>query len=533
MIQAKEFHTKTKHSPESIRKSNWRMNFENKPFPFKVYKDEQPIALENDFALLKYNGIIALTNQKLTEENNYIDKRILTTLLFFTGGISRILHRHFMRTASATGALYPIELYFTTQNMPDLEDGLYHFSVGDFSLSQLRKGNFHPFIAQNSSDPAFVLQSSLVIIMASYGWKNIWKYQERSYRHWFWDGGVMISNLLASTIALSLNAKVLTAFLDEKLNNFVGLQPQQEAVIALIPIQGIMEHSVSLEQKYDQLLPITLRYSRLSPKEYDFPLIWEIHKNTSFSSLSEVQKWNQNVKDYNSSKTIPTQKKENWIGLLDKTLSIEETILQRGSTERFTAEPLAQELLMTMLKASNSGIPLDIFLHSNTTNIDCYLNVHQVEGLVPGAYYYNQTEQTLELLKKGYLSQKTAFLCLEQDVFGSCQAVIFLVANINNMIEHFGERAYRVAQLEAGIILGKLYLSAFAVQIGARGTTFFDDEVIKHFSPHATGKDVMTAVGIGIPAYKAKIGAKMGQLFTRKQLVNELSKYVGDDKKNR
>ena len=98
------------------------------------------------------------------------------------------------------------------------------------------------------------------------------------------------------------------------------------------------------------------------------------------------------------------------------------------------------------------------------------------------------------------------------------------------MIEHFGERAYIVAQLEAGIVLGKLYLSAYAVKIGARGTTFFDDEVIKHFSPHATGKDVMTAIGIGIPAYKAKTGTKMGQLFTRKQLVDELSKYIGDDR---
>ena len=88
------------------------------------------------------------------------------------------------------------------------------------------------------------------------------------------------------------------------------------------------------------------------------------------------------------------------------------------------------------------------------------------------------------------------------------------------------DRAYRVAQLEAGIIVEKIYLSAFAVKLGARGTTFFDDDVIRHFSPHVNGNEVMMAISIGIPVYKAKPGKKLGKLFTRKQLIDELEKYL-------
>ena len=159
---------------------------------------------------------------------------------------------------------------------------------------------------------------------------------------------------------------------------------------------------------------------------------------------------------------------------------------------------------MSILKASNSGVPMDLYPDENSTIIDCYLNVHNVEGLEPGAYYYNTTSQNLDCIKTGQFKEKSAVLCLGQQLFGTTQVTIFLLSNLTNLLKKFGDRAYRVAQLEGGIISGKIYLASFATGIGARGTTFFDDEVVNHFTPHAIGKDVMMAVGIGKPDYKAK-----------------------------
>jgi hypothetical protein len=44
---------------------------------------------------------------------------------------------------------------------------------------------------------------------------------------------------------------------------------------------------------------------------------------------------------------------------------------------------------------------------------------------------------------------------------------------------------------------GKLYLAAYAQRLGASGLTFFDDDVIEFFSPHAAGKSVMFLIAIG------------------------------------
>ena len=60
-----------------------------------------------------------------------------------------------------------------------------------------------------------------------------------------------------------------------------------------------------------------------------------------------------------------------------------------------------------------------------------------------------------------------------------------------------GDRGYRVAQLEASIISGKLYLASYALNLAATGLTFFDDDVVQFFSPHANGKSVMFLTAIG------------------------------------
>src|SRR3979411_2357449 len=76
-------------------------------------------------------------------------------------------------------------------------------------------------------------------------------------------------------------------------------------------------------------------------------------------------------------------------------------------------------------------------------------------------------------------------------------ADIFFLADLEMILERFGNRGYRAAQLEAGILSGKLYLGAYAQHLSATGLTFYDDEVIRFFSPHARGKSVTMLVAVG------------------------------------
>lgn len=116
---------------------------------------------------------------------------LLAEILFFAAGITRVLKldygTSYMRAASATGALYPIELYVICQDIPGLKAGVYHFCPGDFTLAEVRGGDYRANLARAAGENDNVMRSPITIAFTSLAWRNAWKYQSRSYRHWFWD----------------------------------------------------------------------------------------------------------------------------------------------------------------------------------------------------------------------------------------------------------------------------------------------------------------------------------------------------------
>ncbi len=60
-----------------------------------------------------------------------------------------------------------------------------------------------------------------------------------------------------------------------------------------------------------------------------------------------------------------------------------------------------------------------------------------------------------------------------------------------------GDRAYRAAQLEAGIVAGRIVLGAYAHRFGATGLTFYDDDITAFFSPDAEGTACMLVEAVG------------------------------------
>jgi hypothetical protein len=101
------------------------------------------------------------------------------------------------------------------------------------------------------------------------------------------------------------------------------------------------------------------------------------------------------------------------------------------------------------------------------------------------------------LLKAGDFRAQSTFLCLEQALGGTSSATVFFLADLAPILETLGNRGYRVVNLEAGAVGGRLYLAAYGQRFGATGLTFYDDEVVRFFSPHARGKDAIFVTALG------------------------------------
>jgi SagB-type dehydrogenase family enzyme len=176
---------------------------------------------------------------------------------------------------------------------------------------------------------------------------------------------------------------------------------------------------------------------------------------------------------------------------------IEQVIQRRGSTRKFARSPISLSQLSTILDRATRGVPADFLDPPGAQLNHLYLIVHAVEGLPPGAYVFHRSRGLLECLKLGNFRADAGYLGLEQQLPADAAVDIFFLADLRPIFERFGNRGYRAVQLEAGILGGKLYLGAYAQRLGATGLTFFDDDVVRFFSPHAEGKSAIFLVAVG------------------------------------
>src|SRR3989442_411149 len=161
----------------------------NKPAQFKDYENLPSVSLPRNFPHPERKSITAIRGELRDKGVKQIDLGDLAELLFFSAGLTRKMRFGsefiYMRTASATGALYPIELYVISGPIPGLDAGVYHFNPLHFSLVNLREGDYRSELDDAGRPDR--LSSPFTLAFTSLAWRNAWKYEARSYRHWFSD----------------------------------------------------------------------------------------------------------------------------------------------------------------------------------------------------------------------------------------------------------------------------------------------------------------------------------------------------------
>jgi SagB-type dehydrogenase family enzyme len=487
---ARRYHDATMHSPQSVRSGGHGLDWATKPESFKIYPGLPVVSLPRDFPVPAQDALAAISSEPGVTARLHLET--LAALLFFSAGVTKRQvypggGTMYFRAAPSTGALYQTEVYVVAAEVAGLEPGVYHFSPGDFALRRLREGDFRGALAIAAADEDLAARPATIILSAIY-WRNTWKYRARGYRHLFWDSGSMLSNLLAAATALDLPARVVTGFVDLEINGLLALDGEKEGALVLVPVGGQGEAAPSppvIAAIEPEVIP-------LSSSEVDYPLLRDAYANSALDSESEVLAWREEARTPSrvpppgALVALPAPRPS-----AGRTLA--ETIMARGSTREFSGAPIGADELSTALWHATRGWPADV----PTGLVDLYLTVHAVEGLEPGAYAYHPDSHALEQITRGDFRERSAYLCLEQPLGGMSSATVFFLADLDSILEACGNRGYRLANLEAGLMGGRLYLCAYAQRFGATGLTFYDKDVVDFFSPHALGKDAIFVTALG------------------------------------
>ena len=494
-----KYHDATKHSYASVHNNLHFLDWTNQPLPFKAYTALEPLALPREARQTGVAALSAIAESIHLESSAVPDLEALAQLLYLTAGITR--HRKYpsgdiyFRAAACTGALYEVEVYIVCGNLVDLEAGVYHFAPAEFALRRLRAGDYRSVLSEATGSEAAIVHAPLTIICTCTYWRNAWKYQARTYRHFGWDNGTLLANLLAVATALGMPAEVICGFVDADVNRLLAVDAEREVAFSLVALGQV---AALARQLPSELAALHLESVPLSRNETVYPAMREIHAASSLRSAEEVATWRGNAPLAKlPAPTGPIVPLHPYSDAEMPRDPIEQVILRRGSARKFAQVPIGLPQLSTMLDRATRGIPADFLDPQGTHLNDTYVIVNAVEGLDPGAYVYHRDQHVLECLKTGNFRAQAGHLGLDQQLPAEAAVDIFFLADLQTILERFGNRGYRAVQLEAGILSGKLYLGAYAQHVSATGLTFYDDEVIRFFSPHAHGKSVTMLVATG------------------------------------
>jgi len=494
-----KYHNGTKHSYLSLRAHPHFLDWENKPLLFKIYPTLEVTRLPKDFRETGMSALSAIASPGIAARGKRIPNlEDIAQLLFFSAGVTRSKKfpggETFFRAAACTGALYEIELYLVCEDLPDLPAGVYHFGAAEFGLRQLRAGDYRKVLVDATASEKAVAHAPLILVCAGTYWRNAWKYRSRTYRHFGWDNGTMLANALAMSTALGLPAKVIMGFVDQQVNALLDLDARKEVAFSALAVG----HTKSRPPVPVEIKPLQLPAVAYSKEEVDYPAMRQMHEASNLLDPKQVKAWRDSTPKFAppdaSGRLFPLKP------LTKDSLpseSVEHVIQRRGSSRKFAREPISFSQLSTLLDYATRGVPADFLKKAGKLLNALYLIVHSVEGLPSGAYFFQREKKQLELLKEGDFRDRAGYLGLEQELPADASVDFFFLADLPKIVGAFGNRGYRATQLEAGIVGGKMYLAAYAQKFGATGLTFYDDDVVNFFAPHAKGKSAIFLVACG------------------------------------
>jgi SagB-type dehydrogenase family enzyme len=517
MVDAREYHERTNHSPRSVREDAFRLDWSNKPRPYKVYED-LPRLSPSSALDPPDTPVLSATAQPRAEPTCGPDVPAtdpdVHTLCHYATGVTKELERGGetvrFRAASCTGKLYHVDLYAVTGDPGEFDPGVYHFDPHTGGFDVLREGDYRGVLAAAAGDQEGIATAPVTFVVTSEWWRNAWKYRERTYRHAFWDSGTILANLLAVAHSAGHRASVVAGFADDPVARLLGVDPGEEAPVELVPVGS--GAPVPDPPAVDPIDPAEVP---LSEDPVDYPLVPDAWRQSTLPDGSSVREWRERGAGGDLATHGPGDGERVELEPVDaETASarpVGATIERRGSLREFGHEPVSERKFATILDRAFRGVPTD--LAGDPGLLDCYCLVHAVDGIESGAYQYHPGSNVLERVgetdretgagspaetSSGGSRETAGHLALDQPAVGDAAANVYLTADVDRVVERLGNRGYRLAQLEGGVTLGRLYLATYAhLGLGGRGFTFYDDLVSEHLSPRAANQSPMTMFALG------------------------------------
>jgi SagB-type dehydrogenase family enzyme len=487
----REYHESTKHTVESLRRSQHFLDWKNMPDPFRHYEGAPLLDLPADPAGPEIPALELL--QGAYGSTRAADgPSFLSELLFHSAAISASKlvpssgDRYALRVNPSSGNLHPTEFHFVTRGLKKWPDGLYHYRPSSHMVEQRATGHFGVNPAGDSAPITFIL--------TSIAWREAWKYRDRAYRYCLHDMGHAWQALALAARAAGCDSFATGRFPDNDIAQLCRLNGDEWPMV-VVEIRGRslpVGHADGGETVWRGG-----HANQLSDHQVNYPSIDAIHVATKLSSAPGPP---DTCADEGCGEIILPAP-------ASSTRAFAKVVRLRRSALDFRggAESMSLAQLSAILGAATQPLAADF---GRSRFVQLYLYAHRVDDLEPGVYRYWPQKAQLEQVRSGDQRVAAAGLSLGQDLAGNACVAFSMIGDLERAARLHGDRGYRYVHFEAGAIGHRLYLAAEALGLGATGIgAFYDDEVHRYLNLTSGKRQVVYHFAIGYPVPDPRVGA--------------------------
>ncbi|WP_181774181.1 SagB family peptide dehydrogenase [Amycolatopsis pittospori] len=386
-------------------------------------------------------------------------------------GFSRYPLANWHRGAAGGGGLYPLRLYLVAGPKGAVAPGVHHYSTAQHAFDQIRTGDRTEAIRAAVRHPDADRTDQFLVITLRF-WNNAFKYANFAYQVGTLDVGVLLGTLGALADGIDVPLRHLLWFDDETINSVLGVDVEDESVLAVIPLPW----RTGTGQAPDPVpSPPPAEPVEISRTVQRFSWTQEVHRTTLLSGrrrpdpvLLESAAGTPGRPCGESADVLMGRRRSSFGGLT-------------------TEQPVRRQELDEVLDlVHRTRLHDDDLRAEGSTGGWTRLSVlaTHVGGLAPGGYRYDGPGNGLRAAGPtpsvagwrdtlAAITRRTSNYSLQQ-----AAAVLVVSGDLDDLVARFGPRGHRILNAAAGQVVQSCYLAAAAARLGCGAILSLDHLVV-------------------------------------------------------
>jgi len=472
---------------DHVKPPDWVVDWNDAPLAYKLYRGNLSIQLSSD---------VPLTIREV--QYGKTDLRTVGHILWFTYGITQCSEYESMndgasgmshsiysirRIPPSGGSLYPSEVYVYLK-LSELPEGVYHYDAAHHRLHLLRQGNFDCYLDRAMGSLEAMKACVGAVFVSTMYWKNFFKYNYFSYRLQGLDAGVVIGQLLETVKWFGLSSRVHYQYLDLAVNHLLGLNEREESVYAIIslapiPVTPILRQErapVVTDRELAMELPIlSSNVYKRSKRTKPFPLLNHMNNAARQQSTRTFRRLATDAIE-------PSGSLRAHVLPMTGRLSYDFAAACRNrysSEQEFSLRTVDEwKIAALMLESTSSFLyrnDLDHELRNGLPRISLVGCFYDCQSIPDGAYRYDYSSHALRQIRPGdqrpFLQRAMSYPNINLYQVPIC---LHVEGGKDHLYRELGYRGYRIQQMEVGMLVQRILLTASAIGLGTRPLLGFD-----------------------------------------------------------